>query len=162
MIMGDNRVAVYDNGFYNIGVRPTLEDLGVGATGGPHNLPLSNSRFFQMRVRDIASQLLLADPTLTLAAATRPAGLNEELPRILARPAEAAILLHRAAEALGNPPSIVDLLAQPDAKLAAQPPDVTGAVNLLVQARDQLIASSVGNPVEAQVASLTGGATSLL
>jgi cytochrome c peroxidase len=33
MIMGDNRAAFYDNGFYNIGVRPTAEDLGVGANG---------------------------------------------------------------------------------------------------------------------------------
>lgn len=31
MIMGDNGVALYDGGFYNIGVRPTSEDLGVGA-----------------------------------------------------------------------------------------------------------------------------------
>jgi cytochrome c peroxidase len=36
-------IAVYDIGFYNIGVRPTLEDLGIGAT---HPLlgPLSYSR----------------------------------------------------------------------------------------------------------------------
>jgi cytochrome c peroxidase len=31
MIMGDNNPAVYDGGFYNIGVRPTFEDLAVGA-----------------------------------------------------------------------------------------------------------------------------------
>ncbi len=31
MIMGNGRTAVYDGGFYNVGVRPTLEDLGVGA-----------------------------------------------------------------------------------------------------------------------------------
>jgi cytochrome c peroxidase len=30
MIMGDGDVALYDGGFYNIGVRPTFEDLGVG------------------------------------------------------------------------------------------------------------------------------------
>ena len=30
MAMGDGGTAVYDSGFYNIGVRPTLEDLGVG------------------------------------------------------------------------------------------------------------------------------------
>jgi cytochrome c peroxidase len=33
MLMGNNKIAVYDNGYYNIGVRPTAEDLGVGATG---------------------------------------------------------------------------------------------------------------------------------
>ncbi|BCR03808.1 hypothetical protein DESUT3_08770 [Desulfuromonas versatilis] len=31
MVMGNNQVAVYDGGFYNIGVRKTTEDLGVGA-----------------------------------------------------------------------------------------------------------------------------------
>lgn len=31
MVMGDGGVAVYDGGFYNIGVRPTFEDLGVGS-----------------------------------------------------------------------------------------------------------------------------------
>ena len=40
MVMGDNKVAVYDNGFYNIGVTPTAEDLAVGADGpfGPFSL----------------------------------------------------------------------------------------------------------------------------
>lgn len=33
----------YDNGFYNIGVRPTAEDLGVGAMD-PFNNPLSEAR----------------------------------------------------------------------------------------------------------------------
>src|SRR5262249_5329677 len=108
MIMGADRVAVYDNGFYNIGVRPTLEDIGLGGTIGPNNLPLSNSRFFQMRVRDIAGRLMASDPTLTLADATRRAGLNGEIPRILARPDEAAILLHPAAEALRNAQPVLD------------------------------------------------------
>jgi cytochrome c peroxidase len=31
MIMGNGEPAVYDGGFYNIGVRPTFEDLAVGA-----------------------------------------------------------------------------------------------------------------------------------
>ncbi len=38
MIMGDGQVGAYDNGFYNIGVRPTSEDIGVGgldAFGNP-------------------------------------------------------------------------------------------------------------------------------
>lgn len=43
MIMGDGGVALYDDGFYNIGVRPTEEDLGVGATDG-YGFPLSFSR----------------------------------------------------------------------------------------------------------------------
>ena len=43
MRMGDNEIALYDNGFYNIGVRPTAEDLGIGATD-PFNNPLSWTR----------------------------------------------------------------------------------------------------------------------
>src|SRR5258706_16346691 len=54
MIMGDEAVAVYDNGFYNTAVRRCAglagpcDDVGVGATIGPLNLPLSMSRFFQL------------------------------------------------------------------------------------------------------------------
>ena len=43
MVMGDNKNAFYDGGFYNIGVRPTLEDLGVGAEH-PQFGPLSYTR----------------------------------------------------------------------------------------------------------------------
>lgn len=43
MIMGDDNPALYDNGFYNIGVRPTVEDIGVGAED-PFGNPLSFSR----------------------------------------------------------------------------------------------------------------------
>ncbi|MEB3295832.1 MAG: cytochrome c peroxidase [Synechococcales bacterium] len=49
MIMGDNRVAVYDNGFYNIGVRPTREDVGVGGTD-PFGKPLSDSKLTQQQI----------------------------------------------------------------------------------------------------------------
>ncbi len=45
MLMADNRVALYDNGFYNIGVTPTKEDLGVGAEDQWGN-PLSFTRQF--------------------------------------------------------------------------------------------------------------------
>lgn len=43
MIMGNGGCAIYDNGFYNIGVRPTREDLGVGGTD-PFGNPLSETR----------------------------------------------------------------------------------------------------------------------
>jgi cytochrome c peroxidase len=46
MEMGNGGVAVYDNGFYNIGVRPTPEDLGVGGND-PFGNPLSESRLAQ-------------------------------------------------------------------------------------------------------------------
>jgi cytochrome c peroxidase len=43
MLMGDRQTAIYDNGFYNIGVVPTGNDLGVGGTD-PWGAPLSFSR----------------------------------------------------------------------------------------------------------------------
>lgn len=46
MLMGDNNVALYDNGFYNTGVRPTSEDHGVGGTD-PFGNPLSFTRQFK-------------------------------------------------------------------------------------------------------------------
>ncbi|MCC6538515.1 MAG: hypothetical protein IT162_13245 [Bryobacterales bacterium] len=46
MIMGNGQPAVYDTGFYNIAVRPTAEDLGVGGVD-PFGNPLSFSRLFQ-------------------------------------------------------------------------------------------------------------------
>ena len=43
MIMGNNEVAFYDGGFYNIGVRPTQNDVGVGDVD-PFGNPLSFTR----------------------------------------------------------------------------------------------------------------------
>jgi cytochrome c peroxidase len=43
MVMGDGGVALYDAGFYNIGVRPTVEDLGAGGRD-PYGFPLSFTR----------------------------------------------------------------------------------------------------------------------
>jgi cytochrome c peroxidase len=43
MLMGDGKAAVYDTGFYNIGVRPPVEDIGIGG-GDPYGYPLSWSR----------------------------------------------------------------------------------------------------------------------
>ena len=43
MIMGDGGTALYDSGFYNIGVRPSVEDIGAGGKD-PFGNPLSASR----------------------------------------------------------------------------------------------------------------------
>jgi cytochrome c peroxidase len=40
MLMKDGEPAIYDNGFYNIGVRPTAEDISLGGTD-PYGVPLS-------------------------------------------------------------------------------------------------------------------------
>jgi cytochrome c peroxidase len=41
MAIGDGGGALYDGGFYNIGVRPTFEDLGIGADLGGYPLAFS-------------------------------------------------------------------------------------------------------------------------
>ena len=46
MLMGAGPVALYDNGFYNIGVRPTAEDVGVGGLD-PWGNPLSFTRQYR-------------------------------------------------------------------------------------------------------------------
>jgi cytochrome c peroxidase len=46
MLMGDQSAAIYDNGFYNIGVAPTRNDVGIGGAD-PWGNPLSFSRSFK-------------------------------------------------------------------------------------------------------------------
>jgi len=46
MPMGNNITAIYDAGFYNIGVRPTTDDIGVGGID-PFGNPLSETRMVQ-------------------------------------------------------------------------------------------------------------------
>ena len=53
MIVGDGNVALYDGGFYNIGVTPTSEDRGLGNTD-PYGFDLSYSR--QWVKRDLLKQ----------------------------------------------------------------------------------------------------------
>ena len=43
MFVGKGQIGLYDNGYYNIGVRPTVEDLGAGGRD-PFGYPLSFSR----------------------------------------------------------------------------------------------------------------------
>jgi cytochrome c peroxidase len=50
MVMGNGQVAIYDNGFYNIGVRPSSEDLGVGGAD-PWGSPLSFTRQYRTMLR---------------------------------------------------------------------------------------------------------------
>ncbi|MGO4330883.1 cytochrome-c peroxidase [Cupriavidus sp. 2TAF22] len=47
MTMGDGAVGIYDTGFYNIGVRPTREDIGLGGNDAFGN-PLSETRMAQL------------------------------------------------------------------------------------------------------------------
>ena len=54
------RLGLYDNGFYNIGVRPTVEDLGVGGQD-PFGNPLSFSRQYLdvLRGKDAPDSFLI-------------------------------------------------------------------------------------------------------
>jgi len=59
--------AVYDNAFYNIGVLPTLEDLGVGGKD-PFGNPLSESRLAAL---GLFKQLLSEEPNIPVGADER-------------------------------------------------------------------------------------------
>jgi len=67
MRVGSGAQAVYDNAFYNIGVRPTSEDLGVGGKD-PFGNPLSESRLAQ---QGLFQSLLNATPNISVAANER-------------------------------------------------------------------------------------------
>jgi hypothetical protein len=67
MTVGNGAQAIYDNAFYNIGVRPTGEDLGVGGKD-PFTNPLSESRLAQ---QGLFTSLLNATPNLTVGANER-------------------------------------------------------------------------------------------
>ena len=72
MTMGDGNNAIYDVGFYNIGVRPTVEDRGVGGND-PWGNPLSFSRPVAQRgnLRD-AVEGAFKTPILRNVALTPP------------------------------------------------------------------------------------------
>lgn len=62
MVVADGGVGLYDSGFYNIGVRPTSEDLGVGGDD-PYGNPLSLTRQAKSIADGIADPLQLSlDP----------------------------------------------------------------------------------------------------
>jgi hypothetical protein len=70
MLMGNGLPAVYDVGFYNIGVRPTLEDLGIGGMD-PFGYPLSESRLLSLFGPNVFQRVVGAAPNLTLTAGER-------------------------------------------------------------------------------------------
>jgi cytochrome c peroxidase len=70
MPMGDGQNGVYDSGFYNIGVRPTREDLGVGAID-PFGFPLSEARLLSQFGPTVFQNVVGAAPNLTLSPAER-------------------------------------------------------------------------------------------
>ncbi len=64
MFLKSGELAVYDNGFYNIGVRPTAEDRGVGGTD-PFGNPLSFTRnWFELLRKQAVADPVWVDPCL--------------------------------------------------------------------------------------------------
>lgn len=59
MIVGDGNQAVYDGGFYNIAVRPTTDDIGLGAND-PFGRPLSLARQEQLAPGSVQDNLLVS------------------------------------------------------------------------------------------------------
>lgn len=70
MVIGSCEIAIYDQGFYNLGVRPTAEDLGLGASD-PFGNPLSIAKLLTMEPSTVPSQELLTIPYPNLMAMGR-------------------------------------------------------------------------------------------
>ncbi len=75
MIMGDEEEAVYDSGFYNIGVRKTAEDIGVGGTD-PFGNPLSESRLAQIGHYEDGRPVEVIDPVVEPVLANERTAVN--------------------------------------------------------------------------------------
>ena len=73
MLMGDGRPAVYDNGFYNIAVRPTREDLGLGGFD-PFGFPLAESKLLKLVGPSWYEDLVGTPPNLPLSSTERVVG----------------------------------------------------------------------------------------
>jgi cytochrome c peroxidase len=70
MVMGDGEVGVYDSGYYNIGVRPTLEDIGIGGID-PFGFPLSESRLLSELGPELFEDVVGSQPNLNVGAEER-------------------------------------------------------------------------------------------
>ncbi|MEK0423911.1 MAG: hypothetical protein RJB11_2 [Planctomycetota bacterium] len=73
MLMGDGKSAVYDNGFYNIAVRPTREDLGLGGFD-PFGFPLAESKLLKLVGPSWYEDFVGTPPNLTLSSDERVVG----------------------------------------------------------------------------------------
>ncbi|HEX6883366.1 MAG TPA: cytochrome c peroxidase [Planctomycetota bacterium] len=80
MLMGDHRAAFYDNGFYNIGITPTLDDLGRGG-GNPFGQPLASSRQFLFEALDIQEIPfeIIGDPVRELVEQGGVLGVHDDV-----------------------------------------------------------------------------------
>jgi cytochrome c peroxidase len=77
MILGDGQAAIYDEGFYNIGVRPTIEDIGVGGTdpfGNPLSFTAQYKKFLQSWTPFVDKSLTVNPCTFEVNPCVRPTG----------------------------------------------------------------------------------------
>jgi cytochrome c peroxidase len=157
MTMGDGGVAVYDNGHYNIGVRPTGEDIGLGGRVGPNNSPISYSRGYQEVLRALVDSLMASNPLLDQETAIRQANILAKVPRIHANPAGAATLLGAA------DPKAADIFEQAESDLSTAAADlppieillktevqlILGEANAFLTQADELLTATPPNPNDA-------------
>lgn len=66
MLMGDGGIALYDSGFYNIGVRPTKEDIGLGGSDA-YGFPLSFTRNAKIKANN-PMDFSIVDPNVSSLA----------------------------------------------------------------------------------------------
>jgi cytochrome c peroxidase len=77
MILGDGQPAIYDEGFYNIGVRPTIEDIGSGGTdpfGNPLSFAAQYKKFLQSWTPFVDKNLTVNPCTFEVNPCVTPPG----------------------------------------------------------------------------------------
>jgi cytochrome c peroxidase len=81
MLMRDLTVKVYDNGFYNIGVRPIPDDIGIGGNDGINGLPLSAAEYERQQVCNDPTLVINVPARLDEGIGTFPLDCNDETSR---------------------------------------------------------------------------------
>jgi hypothetical protein len=81
MLMRDLSIKVYDNGFYNIGVRPIADDIGLAGNDGASGQPLSNAEFQRRRVCNDPSLVIDVPARLDEGIGAYPLDCNDEAAR---------------------------------------------------------------------------------
>jgi cytochrome c peroxidase len=77
MILGDGQPAIYDEGFYNIGVRPTIEDIGLGGAdpfGNPLSFSAQYKKFLQSWTPFVDKNLTVNPCTFEVNPCVTPPG----------------------------------------------------------------------------------------
>lgn len=81
MLMRDLSVKVYDNGFYNIGIRPISDDIGLAGNDGAANQPLSTAEYERQQVCNDPTVVISVPARLDEGIGTAPLDCNDETSR---------------------------------------------------------------------------------